>query len=123
MQRACKPYMISTLFVAPAVTLNCLVHSGCILPTVAGQVGHALDVCPALPVLLLGCSREKNSSKVDRLVQFKGTSQIVTLPPYLTVQMMRFFFKRTPDGGQKAKILRKVCQHCWKGLGGCLRLS
>jgi hypothetical protein len=55
------------------------------------------------------CCREKNSAKVDRLVQFTGNSQIVSLPPYLTVQMMRFFFKRTPDGGQKAKILRKVC--------------
>lgn len=42
-------------------------------------------------------------------MQFTGNSQIVALPPYLTVQMMRFFFKRTPDGGQKAKILRKVC--------------
>jgi ubiquitin carboxyl-terminal hydrolase 14 len=41
-------------------------------------------------------------------VQFTGSSQIAGLPPYLTVQMMRFFFKRTPDGGQKAKILRKV---------------
>jgi hypothetical protein len=53
--------------------------------------------------------REKNSAKAERLVQFTGSSQICGLPPYLTVQMMRFFFKRTPDGGQKAKILRKVC--------------
>jgi hypothetical protein len=54
------------------------------------------------------CCREKNSTKVDRLVQFTGSSKIASLPPYLTTQMMRFFFKRTPDGGQKAKILRKV---------------
>jgi ubiquitin carboxyl-terminal hydrolase 14 len=53
--------------------------------------------------------REKNSANAERLVQFTGSSQICGLPPYLTVQMMRFFFKRTPDGGQKAKILRKVC--------------
>jgi len=52
--------------------------------------------------------REKNSAKADKLVQFTGSSQIAGLPPYLTVQMMRFFFKRTPEGGQKAKILRKV---------------
>lgn len=54
--------------------------------------------------------REKNSAKAERLVQFTGTSQVAGLPPYLTVQMMRFFFKRTPDGGQKAKILRKVSE-------------
>ena len=55
-----------------------------------------------------GARREKNSAKVERMVQFTGSSKITGLPPYLTVQMMRFFFKRTPDGGQKAKILRKV---------------
>jgi hypothetical protein len=45
---------------------------------------------------------------VDRSVVFNGVARVASLPPYLTVQMMRFFFKRTPDGGQKAKILRKV---------------
>lgn len=55
--------------------------------------------------------REKNSATADKLVQFTGSSQIAGLPPYLTVQMMRFFFKRTPEGGQKAKILRKVGAH------------
>jgi ubiquitin carboxyl-terminal hydrolase 14 len=68
---------------------------------------HAAAV-PARLLLLLPLRREKNSEKVDRLVQFTGTSKIAALSPYLTVQMMRFFFKRTPDGGQKAKILRKV---------------
>lgn len=63
--------------------------------------------------------REKNSAKVERMVQFAGTSQMAGLPPYLTVQMMRFFFKRTPDGGQKAKILRKVSVCGCGCLGAC----
>ena len=36
----------------------------------------------------------------------QGKSQISRLPPYLTVQMVRFFYK--VDVQQKAKILRKV---------------
>lgn len=36
----------------------------------------------------------------------KGKSEIQRLPPYLTVQMVRFFYK--VDVQQKAKILRKV---------------
>ena len=37
----------------------------------------------------------------------QGSSVITKLSPYLTVQMVRFFFK--VDTRQKAKILRKVC--------------
>ena len=37
---------------------------------------------------------------------FQGSSQLAGLPPYLTVQMMRFYYKA--DVRQKAKILRKV---------------
>ena len=37
---------------------------------------------------------------------FHGDSRISALPPYLTVQMMRFFYKA--DVQQKAKILRRV---------------
>lgn len=37
----------------------------------------------------------------------QGSSVITKLPPYMTVQMVRFFFK--VDTRQKAKILRKVC--------------
>ena len=36
----------------------------------------------------------------------QGKSEIQRLPPYLTVQMVRFFYK--VDVQQKAKILRKV---------------
>ncbi|CAL8463183.1 g2717 [Coccomyxa elongata] len=50
--------------------------------------------------------REKNSDALGRLALFKGSSVITKLPPYLTVQMVRFFFK--VDTRQKAKILRKV---------------
>ena len=37
---------------------------------------------------------------------FKGSSEVASLPPYLTVQMVRFYYKA--DVQQKAKILRKV---------------
>lgn len=46
------------------------------------------------------------SDALDRNVVFKGTSKITRLPPYLVVQMVRFFYKRTTQ--QKAKILRQV---------------
>lgn len=52
--------------------------------------------------------REKNSEALGRLALFKGSSQIQQLPPYLTIQEMRFFYKA--DVQQKAKILRKVCK-------------
>lgn len=35
-----------------------------------------------------------------------GSSKVTSLPPYLTVQMVRFFYKA--DKKQKAKILRRV---------------
>ena len=50
--------------------------------------------------------REKRSVELDRDVLFKGQSQISRLPSYLTVQMVRFFYKQ--DVKQKAKILRPV---------------
>lgn len=50
--------------------------------------------------------REKNSAKLDKLVMFTGAAKIAALPPYLTVQMVRFFYKRSAQ--QKAKILKKV---------------
>lgn len=36
----------------------------------------------------------------------QGSSTIVKLPPYLTIQLVRFFYKREVQ--QKSKILRKV---------------
>jgi ubiquitin carboxyl-terminal hydrolase 14 len=48
--------------------------------------------------------------QAERLVLFKGSAQLAALPPYLTVQMVRFFYK--VDVRQKAKILRKV-QSAW----------
>ena len=50
--------------------------------------------------------REKTSATLGRLANFRGVAQIQALPPYLTVQMVRFFYKA--DVQQKAKILRKV---------------
>ena len=57
--------------------------------------------------LALKDDREKNSEALGRLAVFAGSSVISSLPPYLTVHMVRFFYKA--DVQQKAKILRKVC--------------
>ena len=54
--------------------------------------------------------REKNSEQLGRMAKFAGSSAITGLPPYLTVQMVRFFYK--VQTAQKAKILRKVGTHC-----------
>lgn len=46
------------------------------------------------------------SEALDRTALFAGGSSVASLPPYLTVQMVRFYYKA--DVQQKAKILRKV---------------
>eukprot|EP00775_Hariotina_reticulata_P002882 gene2882-3173_t len=51
-------------------------------------------------------SRDMSSEQLGTTVTFKGSAQLVQLPPYLTVQMVRFFYRA--DVQQKAKILRKV---------------
>lgn len=50
--------------------------------------------------------REKNSEALGRSALWSGTAKVATLPQYLTVQLMRFFYK--VDTQNKAKILRKV---------------
>jgi ubiquitin carboxyl-terminal hydrolase 14 len=57
-------------------------------------------------VLGLKDDREINSEKLGRPAVFKGSSVLVSLPEYLTVQMVRFFYKASVQ--QKAKVLRKV---------------
>ena len=59
--------------------------------------------------LALVDDREKTSTHPEtegQLVKFTGRASIVSLPPFLTVQMVRFYYKA--DIQQKAKILRKV---------------
>ena len=50
--------------------------------------------------------REKHSTALNRMSLFKGVSRITTLPEYLSVQLVRFLYRR--DTQQKAKILRRV---------------
>ncbi|KAG2449717.1 hypothetical protein HYH02_005244 [Chlamydomonas schloesseri] len=50
--------------------------------------------------------RERTSTALGRTALFKGATVLTALPPYLTLQMMRFFFRR--DNQQKAKILKKI---------------
>ncbi|GBG68788.1 hypothetical protein CBR_g3328 [Chara braunii] len=49
---------------------------------------------------------EKNSAILGRQALFVKTSSVIRLPLYLTVQFVRFFWKR--EAQQKAKILKKV---------------
>jgi len=56
--------------------------------------------------LALNESREKNSDALGRMANWEGQSKITALPPWLTIQQVRFFYKA--DVQQKAKILRKV---------------
>jgi ubiquitin carboxyl-terminal hydrolase 14 len=37
--------------------------------------------------------RERTSTALGRTVVFKGATVLTALPPYLTLQMMRFFFR------------------------------
>ena len=50
--------------------------------------------------------REKHSQVLNRMTLFKGVSRITALPKYLSVQLVRFLYRR--DTQQKAKILRRV---------------
>ncbi|QDZ26038.1 ubiquitin carboxyl-terminal hydrolase [Chloropicon primus] len=50
--------------------------------------------------------REKHSQALGRMALFKGVSKINTLPKYLSVQLVRFLYRR--DTQSKAKILRRV---------------
>lgn len=69
---------------------------------ISGQTNHLHEGIE----LALQEDRESNSAKLERLALFKGSAKITKLPPYLTVQMVRFFYK--VDVQQKAKILRRV---------------
>lgn len=66
--------------------------------------------------------REKMSEALGRTAMFRGTSVITSLPEFLTVQMVRFFYKT--DTQTKAKVLRKVrgrsCMGEPKAKGGLL---
>lgn len=49
---------------------------------------------------------EKNSPSLGRSAVYQGTSRISRLPSYLTVNLVRFFWRR--DINKKTKIMRKV---------------
>lgn len=50
--------------------------------------------------------REKHSESLGRTAQWHGTAALATLPAYLTIQIMRFFYKVATQ--QRAKIMRRV---------------
>jgi Ubiquitin carboxyl-terminal hydrolase len=53
--------------------------------------------------------REKNSEALQRSVLWHGAAKVAKLPPYLTVQLMRFFYKQATQA--RAKIMRSVRTH------------
>jgi ubiquitin carboxyl-terminal hydrolase 14 len=56
--------------------------------------------------------REKHSASLGRTAQWKGNASLTALPAYLTVQIMRFYYK--VQAQQRAKIMRKVpLLHCF----------
>jgi len=69
--------------------------------------------------LALKEEREKTSDALGRVALWQGETTLTRLPPYLTVQLMRFFYK--VDTQSKAKILRKA--RARGGVGACLRVS
>lgn len=56
--------------------------------------------------LALVADREKTSEALGRLAVWQGASKVARLPPYLTVQSMRFYYKAATQS--RAKIMRKV---------------
>lgn len=66
---------------------------------------------PATPACYILHTPPAAPTPLRRLAVFKGDCHVSALPPYLTVQMVRFYYKA--DVQQKAKILRKVsCRVC-----------
>jgi hypothetical protein len=57
--------------------------------------------------------REKRSESLGRTAQWKGNASLSSLPAYLTVQIMRFYYK--VQAQQRAKIMRKVLLRGSKG--------
>ena len=56
--------------------------------------------------LALAETLNKHSSTLDRDAEYLKTSRLASLPKYLTVHFVRFFWKR--EARKKAKIMRKV---------------
>lgn len=48
--------------------------------------------------------RERNSAALSRPVVFRGATALTALPPYLTLQMMRFFFRCGEDVPQSVNV-------------------
>jgi ubiquitin carboxyl-terminal hydrolase 14 len=69
---------------------------------ITSEVNHLADGLR----LALVADRERTSAALGATAAFRGAARTTALPPYLTVQMVRFFYKQ--DVQQKAKILRKV---------------
>ena len=50
--------------------------------------------------------REKHSESLGRTAPWSGKASLSTLPAYLTIQIMRFYYKVATQ--QRAKIMRRV---------------
>ncbi|GMH36592.1 hypothetical protein BSKO_04465 [Bryopsis sp. KO-2023] len=74
----------------------------CVIPFFGAVVNHLHEGIEES----LKADREQISEALGKNVLFEGTSKITRLPPYLVVQMVRFYYRR--DTQQKAKILKKI---------------
>lgn len=103
---------------------------------IEGGTGRSVQINNLSEGVLLGLTGEvtKRSEILGRDAVWSKVSRIVSLPKYLCVQFMRFFWKATPDNrdhrGVNCKMLRPVnfpadnfdtAQFCAKGLQDRLR--
>ena len=81
----------------------------------AGKVTQINHLTEGIALGLTG-DVEKRSELLGRNAVFKKSTRIARLPKYLCVQMMRFYWKATPDSrdhaGLKCKMLRPVVSAC-----------
>lgn len=85
-----------------------------IICNIQGGAGAAVNIDHMHEGVKLGFegTLEKHSSVLGRNALWKKTSRIASLPRYICVQFMRFFWKATPESrdhrGVKCKVLRSV---------------
>lgn len=70
---------------------------------ITGEINHLHD---GIRIGLVE-DREKRSDLLQRTASWQGDARLSVLPAYLTIQVVRFFYKVQIQ--QKAKIRRKVC--------------
>ncbi len=96
---------------APKISYSRQKNLKCNIDGGAGSSEKITDISAGIQVGLSG-SIEKFSESLGRNCIYKTTNAISKLPRYICLQMMRFYWKRTPDSmdhaGVPCKILKAV---------------